>query len=53
MTYQDDFTLPTELLEQLTEQGLEGLHEMIRVLVNHAMRMERHNHLWLYKTKRC
>jgi putative transposase len=45
MTYQDDFTLPTELLEQLTEQGLEGLHEMIRVLVNQAMRMERHNHL--------
>jgi putative transposase len=45
MTYQDDFTLPTELLEQLTEQGLDGLHEMIRVLVNEAMRLERQNHL--------
>jgi putative transposase len=45
MTYQDDFTLPTELLEQLNEQGLEGLHEMIRVLVNEAMRLERQNHL--------
>ena len=45
MTYQDDFTLPAELLEQLTEQGLEGLHEMIRVLVNEAMRLERQNHL--------
>jgi len=45
MTYQDDFTLPIELLEQLTEQGLEGFHEMIRVLVNQAMRMERQNHL--------
>ena len=45
MTYQEDFTLPTELLEQLTEQGLEGLHEMVRVLVNEAMRLERQNHL--------
>lgn len=45
MTYQHDFTLPTELLEQLTEQGLEGLPEMIRVLVNEAMRLERQNHL--------
>jgi transposase-like protein len=45
MTYQHDFTLPTELLEQLTEQGLEGLPEMIRILVNEAMRLERQNHL--------
>jgi putative transposase len=41
MTYQHDFTLPTELLVQLTEQGLEGLPEMIRILVNKAMRLER------------
>ena len=45
MTYQSNFTLPTELLEQLTEQGLEGLPDMIRVLVNEAMRLERQNHL--------
>jgi len=45
MTYQDDFTLPTELLKQLTEKGLEGLSDMIRVLVNKAMRVERQNHL--------
>jgi len=45
MTYQDDFTLPIELLEQLTEQGLEGLPEMIRVIVNETMRFERQNHL--------
>jgi putative transposase len=45
MTYQDDFTLPAELLEQLTEKGLEGLSDMIRVLVNEAMRLERQNHL--------
>jgi len=45
MTYQEDFTLPTELLEQLTEKGFEGLPEMIRVLLNEAMRLERQNHL--------
>jgi putative transposase len=45
MTYQHNFTLPTELLEQLTEQGLETLPEMIRILVNEAMRLERQNHL--------
>lgn len=45
MTYQSDCTLPTEFLEQLTEQGLEGLPELIRVLVNEAMRVERQNHL--------
>lgn len=45
MTYQHDFTLPTELLEQIAQEGLEGLPEMIRILVNEAMRLERQNHL--------
>jgi transposase-like protein len=45
MTYQHDFTLPPELLEPLTEQGLESLPELIRVLVNEAMQMERQNYL--------
>jgi putative transposase len=45
MTHQSDCILPTEFLEQLTEQGLEGLPELIRVLVNEAMRLERQNHL--------
>jgi len=40
MTYHDDITVPTELLEQLTENGLEGLPGMIRVLMNEAMRLE-------------
>jgi hypothetical protein len=34
MTYQDDFTLPTELLEQVAEQGLDFLPELIRIIVN-------------------
>ena len=46
MIYSNDCTLPAEYLEQLTEQGLvEGLPDMIRVLVNQAMQIERENYL--------
>lgn len=45
MTYQDNFTLPTEYLEQLSEQGSEYLPELIRILVNAAMQIERQKHL--------
>jgi putative transposase len=45
MTYQDDCTLPNSFLEQLTEQGLEGLPDLIRILVNEAMRIERQAYL--------
>ncbi len=37
MTYQDDFTLPAELLEQITSEGFDFLPELIRILVNAAM----------------
>lgn len=45
MTYQHYFTLPTEYLEQLSEQGTEYLPELIRILVNAAMQIEREKHL--------
>ena len=45
MTYQEDFTLPIEYLEQIGEQGLEYLPELIRILVNAAMQVERQKHL--------
>ena len=45
MIYKNDCTLPTEYLEQLTEQGLDSLPEMIRVMVNEAMRIERENYV--------
>ena len=45
MTYQSDFTLPSAFLELLAEQGLEALPEMIRVLINTAMRAERQQFL--------
>jgi transposase-like protein len=45
MTYQDNFTLPTELLEQVAEQGLDFLPELIRIVINTAMQVERQRHL--------
>jgi len=45
MTYQSDCTLIAEFFKQLTEQGLEGLPELIRVLVNQAMQIERQHYL--------
>jgi hypothetical protein len=41
MTYPDDSTLPNQFLEQLAQEGLEGLPEMVRILVNEAMQLER------------
>jgi transposase-like protein len=45
MTYQSDCTLPTELLDQLTEDGLEALPDAIRLLLNTAMLLERQKFL--------
>ena len=45
MTYQDHFTLPTELLEQVAEQGLDFLPELIRIVINTAIQVERQKQL--------
>ena len=45
MTYQPDFTLPAEFLEQIASQGLDYIPELVRILVNAAMRAERENYL--------
>ncbi len=45
MIYNNDCTLPKEYLERLTAEGLESLPEMIRLLVNQAMQIERDKHL--------
>jgi transposase-like protein len=37
MTYKNDFTLPSELLEQISSQGFEVLPDLIRIVVNAAM----------------
>ncbi|MEW5940269.1 MAG: IS256 family transposase [Chloroflexota bacterium] len=45
MTYPNDCTLPNEILEQIAEQGLDYLPELIRVVVNAAMKVERQQYL--------
>ena len=45
MAHQDNCTLQNEFLEKLTEQGLEGLQDMIRIIINEAMRNERQAYL--------
>jgi len=45
MTYYKDFTLPVELLEQVTSEGLEYLPTLIEVLINTAMQAERSKYL--------
>lgn len=45
MTYQNDCTLPNEMLEQISEQGLDYLPDLIRVVVNAAMKAERQQYL--------
>ena len=45
MTYQADCTLPNELLEQISSQGLDFLPELIRIVINNAMQIERQKYL--------
>ena len=45
MTYQGDFTLPTELLEQIAASGFDKLPGLIRIVVNAAMQAERQQYL--------
>ena len=45
MTYQPNCTLPEELLEQIAAEGMDALPELIRILINEAMRLEREQHL--------
>jgi transposase-like protein len=46
MTYQHpDFTLPAELLEHIAAQGFDALPELIRIVINEAMRLERQQYL--------
>ena len=45
MTYQNDCTLPNEIVEQIAEQGLDYLPELIRIVVNAAMKAERQQYL--------
>ena len=45
MTYESELTLPADLLETIAGQGLEALPELMRVIINETMRIERRNYL--------
>lgn len=45
MTYKKDCTLPLSLIEAISEQGLEIVPELIRVVINEAMKIERQHYL--------
>lgn len=45
MTYQPDFTLPSEILEEVAEHGFDFLPELIRIIFNTAMQAEREKFL--------
>src|SRR5512147_1297648 len=45
MTYQPDCTLPAALLEEIAANGLDALPDMIRIIVNTAMQIERQQYL--------
>lgn len=47
MTYQPNYTLPSQLMEQIALDGLEAVPEMIRIIVNLAMKAERQQYLGL------
>lgn len=45
MTYQPNYTLPNELLEQIATEGLDAIPEMLRIIINTAMQAERQQYL--------
>lgn len=45
MTYNNNCTLPEELLEQIAQEGLDGLPDLIQTVINSAMQLERQKHL--------
>jgi len=51
MTYQNDFTLPEEIMEQIAANGMNYLPELIRTMINTAMQIERQGHANGYKDK--
>lgn len=45
MTYQDNFTVNEDVLEGISKSGLDFLPELLRIIVNTAMREERQKYL--------
>ena len=45
MTYRADYSISEDLLKEITEQGLDVVPELIRILINAAMQIERQRYL--------
>ena len=45
MTYQNNFTLPAEVLEQIASEGLDFLPELVRKMINAATHIDREKYL--------
>ena len=45
MTYEKDYTISEELMEEVCTQGLDALPELMRIVLNAAMYIERQKHL--------
>ncbi len=45
MTYEKDYTISEELMEEVCEQGLDALPELMRIVQNAAMYIERQKHI--------
>lgn len=45
MTYEKDYSVPEEVLEQICEEGFDALPDLMRIVMNAAMYMERQKHL--------
>jgi len=45
MTYREDFTLPAELMERVSQEGFDILPELIQAIINAAMQAERQQYL--------
>ncbi len=45
MIYKHNFTLPEELAAEIADQGFEFLPELLRLVINAAMQMERQKYL--------
>lgn len=45
MTYEKDYTISEELMEQICSEGFDALPELMRIVVNAAMYIERQKHI--------
>ena len=45
MTYEEDYSIPEEILEQICADGFDALPDLVRIMINAAMRIERQKHL--------